>query len=245
METGEFPGHQPRRVEHDRKESANLKIPTPREEADHPPVSINTEPIQELPGKGTRSYDIEQRMAHECHIDASLPIEGRFKRQNHNQLVYQSSDFVDTPPSPGPNLGADIVENRDSPFLEVRRHAEVEIREIDQNSQIERFLDQGSFHLSKGFGDGSQFGQDFDDANNGELRIVEEKLCPRPFETLTSDPVEMNCRGELMDGLDKVIPVEISRCLSSDNQNTLGPDSLDHLFRPGEYLDSLIVPFFL
>ena len=56
---------------------------------------------------------------------------------------------------PGPNLGADVVENRDIPSVSNLCQPEVEVRKVDQDDQIRSLPVQGLLQYPEGLEDRS------------------------------------------------------------------------------------------
>jgi hypothetical protein len=111
-------------------------IPTSGEQTNEPPLCVGSKATQKLRRIPARFYNVEQRMTHKCYIDPRFLIEFGFEGKDHNHLVHQPFDLVDSPGSPRPDLRADVIQDWNPSFSEVSRQTEIEIWEIDQDGKV-------------------------------------------------------------------------------------------------------------
>jgi hypothetical protein len=160
-------------------------------------------------------------MAYPLDIHPSFPINGNLKREKDDHLLHPSADLFHPAGPPGPNLGADVVENRDIPTVSSLCQPEVEVRKVDEDDQVRPLPVQGLLQYLEGLEDRSDFGKDFGDPYDGEGSGGIEEFHPRPFESFSSHAKKLDLRIEAMDCLDEMSAVKVSGDFSCDHKNLL------------------------
>ena len=117
---------------------ATSRLPASGEDGDGDRLVLQAEELQRLAARIFFFHFIQKRMAHEGDVHAVLPVKFLLEGEDDGHPVHGLTDGVDPPLSPGPDLGADVVEDLDPVFPGGAGEREIEIRVIDQDEQIRR-----------------------------------------------------------------------------------------------------------
>jgi hypothetical protein len=82
-------------------------------------------------------------MTHELHPDAGALIERLLEREDHQHAIDILLHRIHATGAPRPELGADVVHNRDAQSTQRRHQLEIEIGEIDGNEDMGAQLTRG------------------------------------------------------------------------------------------------------
>ena len=123
-----------------RKHLDDLLPAAARQDADHGIIRINIMLLEKLIFGNILLYRIEKRIPDKLHLHPVFSIKILLKRQNHCHPVYQPANLLNPSPTPGPNLGADIIHDRDVQFLGLCGQQKIKTGIIDENEQIRQLL---------------------------------------------------------------------------------------------------------
>ena len=110
--------------------------PTPGKQTDGSPLGIETEFRKASSLERVGFHDIDEGVTHPLHIHPCGFIERDLKREEDDHLLHPPGDQLYPSGPPGPYLGTDIVEDRNSSLMSDFGQSEVEIRKIDQNDEV-------------------------------------------------------------------------------------------------------------
>src|SRR5690349_2530618 len=115
---------------------ADLLFAASREKSDDGGMRIEARPPEEfLAGRG-RLGATNQRVAHVFDRDSSLSIDGFLEIENAKHLVDARLHLFQPAPPPSPDLRTYKIDNSDASLSELLRQAQVEVWEIDEDSEV-------------------------------------------------------------------------------------------------------------
>ena len=86
--------------------------------------------------RGTHLDQIHQRVAHECHRNPLTLVERGLEREDRQHLRDESLHRVDVARAPGPQLRADVVDDRHAEPPNRARETEVEVGKVDRDEDV-------------------------------------------------------------------------------------------------------------
>ena len=119
-----------------RQQALDLPSPAARHDAHDRPLCGKVQIRQKLRARHFRMHAVQERMAHEAGLIAVSRVQFRLKGQDHGHAVCQAADAVHPLLAPGPDLRADIVQNRNAQFFGEAGQQEIEVRIVDENEQL-------------------------------------------------------------------------------------------------------------
>ena len=133
-----------------------------------------------------RAREIDQRMADELDRHAGIAVERFFEGKNHQHAIGDALHRPHPVPAPGPELRADVVNDRDAQLLDRCRQPEIEIGEIDDDQRVGLFRSRG---VNQPVHHGKRARHDakrFDEAGHADAAVVGEELASPGHQTLTA-----------------------------------------------------------
>ena len=175
-------------------------------------------PPQPLLARPRGRNRLHQRMSDVLHIQPGLPVKVPLKGEDRDHLAHGIAQDAHAPPPPGPNLGADKIDDRNPATFQLFRQTEVEIGKVDENRSARpaavRFLEQSA----EGPEEARQAGDDFGNPDDGYLVGIDDGLHPGAAHFAaaatenTYGPVFLReCAGQPR-------PVQVPRTLSGNHQ---------------------------
>src|SRR5262245_27648254 len=109
-------------------------------------------------------------------VDSMAAIKLLLKRENYNHLADVFSNLIDAARTPGPNLGADEIEDRNGDSVQLARQAQIEIRKVDQDRGPGPALLCFSDYVFKLAANGRKMSNHFSQANHSHFAGVYKKF---------------------------------------------------------------------
>jgi hypothetical protein len=142
-------------------------------------------------------------VSHVINSHAPVLVIVLFKRENHRHPIDPSEEFLHSPRSPGPNLRADVVKNRDFATLCGAGKREIEIRIVDQDDEVRTIGLQDGLQFQIGAGDQPNPGEDFRKSDHSHLGRGEKDLDPCILHLLSADTAKLGGGVPFPDGPDE------------------------------------------
>ena len=142
-----------------------------------------------------------------------------FKREDNCEFVDNPGNFSDSPPAPGPNLRADIIENRNTGFFGGLGKTQIKFREVDQNQQVGRLIPfKNLFDPPIGLQDGWQVAKNFHESDHSQLAAGKNDLTAQRRHPFSADPEIFQVWINATTGGNQVGPMQIPRILTGDDK---------------------------
>src|SRR6266702_3568466 len=179
--------------------------------------------------------------------DPMLLVEGYLEGEDDQHSVDIPLHQANAMLLPCPELGTDEEDNRHSMFAKMPCQFQVNIRKIDEDSNIGRGADDGFFQFSILAINARQVPNHFRDAHDGNVLRVDDSSASQSFHSLAPHPEEFGLGGELAKSGDQESSVVLPAGLSSGEEDSwcahlsLLPrkDVLRLLFRTGKQAPDL------
>jgi hypothetical protein len=126
-------------LQHDREVSFHLRTPRAGEDSDRPHGAAVLAPattIEERLIQAMFGDFVEERMPDVFHVNAPRAIPVRFERECGQHGIDPLANLANAPGGPGPQLGRQVVQRRDSQRLGGGGDPPVEPRTVDENHRI-------------------------------------------------------------------------------------------------------------
>ena len=115
-------------------------------------------------------------MADELCVDVAGAVEGLFEREDDHHAVDALLDPAETAALPGPELGADEVDNWDVQFFEFAGQAEVDVGEVDEDGDVGPVFFDGGYETAVFAIDVGHVPDDLGDAHVGDVFGADDAL---------------------------------------------------------------------
>ncbi len=203
----------------------DLPPAAPRKEQNDRPRRIEIEVGAEPFSRPRRLDEVYQGMAHVVGSNPFLAIERLLERKNHQHLVDELADLSNATAPPGPHLGADVVENGDSPLLQTLREPQVKSREVDEDRGVRfallRFVGE-ALHRSP---ERRDLPDHFQEADHGDFLELDDEVGAIRFRARAAEAERLdrgNARSKLAQEL---AGIQVSRRFTRAEEN---PDGVRH-----------------
>ncbi len=165
-----------RGFEQNRQDARDLATAASGQQRDPLAVRLNIVFAGKLGARNARCGQVGQRMSHKLRIDAALAIELLFEREDHQHLAHVFANPLDAPLLPGPQLRADVINDRHIQFVQFARQPQVEVGEVDEDSSVGTAIAGFADHFAKAAIDAGNVLDHLDDADFGDLASVGQQL---------------------------------------------------------------------
>ena len=166
-----------------RQDSIHFIRPAAGQQRDHRLRGCQAEPAQKAFASLASLREIDERMADELHWHPAISIDLLLERKNHEHKIGNRANGFQASGAPGPDLGADVIDDRHAEPFDLRRETKVEVRRVEDNERIGTLGARGgdeaaerrqrSRHLGNGFGQSGDrdVAVVVDDASAGRLEL--------------------------------------------------------------------------
>ena len=124
------------RAEHDMEVRAQFVPAAPREQRHGRPSRIETQGPERLLSRARGVDEFQQWMTDELDADTGPSVDLFLERQDDQHPIHHRDDLPDPALAPGPDLGADEVQDRHPRGSRLLRQSQVEIGIIDEQHEI-------------------------------------------------------------------------------------------------------------
>lgn len=111
--------------------------------------------------------DVEQWVPDEGDGNAPVAEKNLFEREDDSQAVYEAPKLLDPALTPSPDLGTDVIEDRDPKSLGAACQEEIEFRIIDEDQEARSLCAEPANGCAEGPNDGTKVFQNFNEAHDG------------------------------------------------------------------------------
>src|SRR5579862_3954286 len=162
-------------------------------------------------------------MADEGRINSTVAVELFFKRKNHQSFRDVFTQQADASLPPCPELGAYVVDDRNSAFAHLTSYAPVEGGRVDDDGEIGMAFVSFRDHTAEASVDIWQVADDFGDSDHCQISCVYDGIaaCSAHAVPASAEKVEFlarrreSCREAVRThGFDELSTIHFSRCFA-------------------------------
>ena len=121
-----------------RQDSIHFIRPAAGQQRDRRLRGCQAEPAQKAFASLASLREIDERMADELHWHPAISIDLLLERKNHEHKIGNRANGFQASGAPGPDLGADVINDRHAEPFEVSCERKVEVGEIDRDERVGR-----------------------------------------------------------------------------------------------------------
>src|SRR5262245_41563001 len=116
-----------------------------RQQRHNRPLRVDADLATEIVLGILRARQIDERVPDKLHRHPGFPVDLLLERKYHQHAIGQALDCRHPPPPPGPDLGADVIDDGNAERLDGSAEAEIEVRKVDEDERL-RLFRSGGFH---------------------------------------------------------------------------------------------------
>lgn len=144
-----------------------------------------------------------ERMSNEGGGDAALSEPAFLKGEDAEKLPQMSAHGRDAAFAPGPGLGSDHLDNGNPEGMEGSSNTGVKGLVVDENRQGRTFVASRPHEAAELAVNGRQMGDDFGEADHGELRRIDDRADTGAGEAIAGGAEELPIRMTSQESLDE------------------------------------------
>ena len=129
-----------------------------------------------------RRRQIDERMADELDRHPAFPIDRFLERKDHQDPIRDPTDRLQPAGTPGPDLRADVIDDRHAELLDGRREAEIEVGRIDDDERVGTLGARRRDQAAQCGKRTRHFRNRFRQPGDGDVAIVVDQAAPGGFE---------------------------------------------------------------
>ena len=188
----------------------DLLPPAAGEDCEHRPRGVEALLGEERPGMGGRSHDLDERVADERDGHARLAVERLLEREDHEHAVDGLPDLLEPAAPPGPDLGRDVVDDRDSAPLQLAREAQIEVGVVDEDGEVGALGVGAGEQFAEDAPQAGQVAQHFEEADDREIVDVRNELTTLGLQAVAAEAERVDVFPEGAEVADELGRVEVA-----------------------------------